>query len=199
MDTPNATTVTELLAAAGEGDQAALNRLVQIIYDELRAVAGKLMANERASHTLQPTALVHEAIVRLLESGTLASLANRRSFFAAAATAMRRVLVDHARARRTQMRGGGWKRVPLFDDMLDDFEVNKIDILALNEALDALEHADSRQREFIEQHYFGGRSFEEIAADYELTAERVRQVVRDAEKRLKTRLESEATHDAGTT
>lgn len=87
MDTPNATTVTELLAAAGEGDQAALNRLVQIIYDELRAVAGKLMANERASHTLQPTALVHEAIVRLLESGTLASLANRRSFFAAAATA----------------------------------------------------------------------------------------------------------------
>ena len=137
MDARDRATATILLTAARAGDATARARLVTLVYDELRPLAGGLMGRERAGHTLQPTALVHEALLRLFDREVLHTLENRAHFLNAAAQAMRRILVDHARARATHKRGGSVRRVPL-DDMLAVFEDVGIDLLGLNEALNAL-------------------------------------------------------------
>src|SRR5947209_4213278 len=133
--------VTELLQAVRDGCFEARDRLVHLIYDQLHLLAGGLLAAEGQAQTLQPTALVHEAFLRLDADQVFARAHDRRYLFAAGLQAMRRILVEHARRRRAEKRGGGQRRVPL-DDLLDHFERPGGDIVALHEALDQLAAAD---------------------------------------------------------
>ena len=154
--------LTELLDALGAGRQDARDQLVNLVYDELRRIAGGLMRKERPDHTLQPSALVHEALIRLWDGDTLRKASDRRYFFTSAAGAMRQVLVDYARRRNAAKRGGGWERLPL-DDVLDVFEEQDVDVIDLDEALDRLSELDERQGVVVTLHCFAGLTFAEIA------------------------------------
>jgi RNA polymerase sigma factor (TIGR02999 family) len=151
-----------LLAAARDGRPEAQDRLIGAIYDELRRRAGRLMRQERPGHTLQPSALVHEALVRLLEGDALADIPDRGCLLAAAAVAMRRVLVDHARRRNAARREGGWARRPL-DEALAYFEERGLDVLALHEALDRLAGEHPRPAQVVDLRYFAGLPVPEVA------------------------------------
>ena len=155
--------VTVLLREMQNGDAAAADRLVPIVYRELRRIAGALMRSERADHTLQPTAVVHEALLRLME-GEPVSFDNRAHFFAIAARIMRRLLVDHARRRIAGKRGGEDLQQIELEDGLALTVQESADVLALHDALDRLEQLDERQARIVEMHYFAGNSLEEIAA-----------------------------------
>ena len=187
MDSPHGATATDLLAAARAGDSAARDRLVTLVYDELGPLAGGMMRGERTSHTLQPTALVHQALMRLFEGDALKTIENRAHFLNAAAQAMRRILVDHARAKAAKKRGGDARRVAL-DDMLAVFEEKGIDVLDLDEALDALATANERQHEFIQLHYFAGQTQKQIAELYGVSHTTVENELRAAKDRLKAGL-----------
>ena len=155
--------VTSLLRDMQDGDAAAADRLVPIVYRELRRIAGGLMRRERADHTLQPTAVVHEALLRLME-GEPVSFENRAHFFAIAARIMRRLLVDHARRHVAGKRGGeDLRQVELEDGLALTLEQSS-EVLALHDALDLLARLDERQARIVEMHYFAGNSLEEIAA-----------------------------------
>jgi len=155
--------VTSLLRDMQDGDAAAADRLVPIVYRELRRIAGALMRGERADHTLQPTAVVHEALLRLME-GEPVSFENRAHFFAIAARIMRRLLVDHARRHVAGKRGGeDLRQVELEDGLALTLEQSS-EVLALHDALDLLARLDERQARVVEMHYFAGNSLEEIAA-----------------------------------
>lgn len=190
MNAGDRATATVLLAAARSGDATARERLVALVYDELRPLAGGLMGRERAGHTLQPTALVHEAIVRLFDHEVLHAIENRAHFFNAAAQAMRRILVDHARARAAHKRGGNACRVPL-DDMLAVFEDVGIDLLDLNEALGDLAAQNPRGHEFIQLHYFAGLTQAQISELAGLSQTTVENDVRAAKRWLRMRLSGE--------
>ena len=155
--------VTLLLAAARAGREGSHEELVRAIYGELRNVAARPMGRERPNHTLQPTALVNEALVRMLEEETLADAPNRAYLFGAAAEAMRRVLVEHARRRQTRKRGGDRVRVPL-DQVLDGFEEQGVDVIARHEALEQLAqvHLPGRPR-VVTFRFFGGLTVPEGA------------------------------------
>lgn len=145
---------TTLLDRAGTGDPRALTDLFPFVYDELRRMAAGLMARERASHTLQPTALAHEAYVRLVDESRL-RWQGRPQFFALVARAMRRILVEHARARGAAKRGGGAQRVAL--DVADPRATPpELDVLDLEEALVELAAVDPRGAMVVELRYFGG-------------------------------------------
>jgi RNA polymerase sigma factor (TIGR02999 family) len=131
------------------------------IYDELRRVARRLMLRERNGHTLQPTGLVNEAILRLFKPGLALPVSNEQ-LFGVAVRAMERVLVDHARARKRKKRGLGWKQVPL-DSVLGHLEAQKVDIERLHEAIERLADLDARQANMIRMHYFLAMSNEQIA------------------------------------
>jgi RNA polymerase sigma factor (TIGR02999 family) len=155
--------VTALLRRCTDGDTGALDRLMPLVYEELRRVAHRRLAGERTGHTLQTTALVHEAYARMAEADL--PLQNRAHFFALAARTMRRILVDYARARLADKRGGGAQAVPLDDltvELADGGE--DAEILALHEALQALERQDERKARVIEAHIFGGLTYDETAA-----------------------------------
>ncbi|MBI5765028.1 MAG: sigma-70 family RNA polymerase sigma factor [Planctomycetes bacterium] len=158
---PPAHVVTRLLSDASQGRQEAWNQLVPLVYDELRQLADAQMRNERPGHTLQPTALVSEAFLRLFEHDH-ANFNNRSHFFGAAAQIMRRILVDHARARLAEKRGGQARRADL-DDALLSFEDRSTDVLALDEALSRLADLDTEQARIVELRFFGGLSVEETA------------------------------------
>ncbi len=150
---------TQLLAGI-EAGRLPFSALMPVIYDELRAVADDLMRVERGDHTLQPTALVHEVFVRLAQ-GEAALGRGRREFLAVAAKAMRHMLVDHARGRRTDKRGGAWQRITLGGVSSSDAE--DLEVLDLHEALEELEQLDRRQAEIVEMCFFAGMSGQEIA------------------------------------
>jgi RNA polymerase sigma factor (TIGR02999 family) len=152
---------TSALAAHNDGDPNAASRLLPLVYDQLRALAGRYMKQERPGHTLQPTALVHEAYLRLID-GERIDLNGKTHFFALAASQMRRILADHARARNAVKRGGGARRVTLHDAAAfrDD---GVVDMLVLDEALDRLGRESPRQARIVELRYFGGLSVEEAA------------------------------------
>jgi RNA polymerase sigma-70 factor (ECF subfamily) len=155
--------VTELLARLSNGQQDVLPALVPLVYDELRRLAEHYLRKERGDHTLQPTALVHEAYLRLVDQRRV-HWQNRAHFFGVAAQAMRRVLVDHARAHRASKRGGAWSRVTLDEAV----EVGSgggasIDLIALDEALSRLAAADPQQSRIAELRYFGGLTIEQTA------------------------------------
>ena len=184
METGDRATATVLLAAVRAGDGTARERLVALIYDELRPLAGGLMGAERVGHTLQPTALVHEALMRLFDEEALHTLENRAHFLNAAAQTMRRILVDHARAKGTRKRGGYARRV-LLDDMLEVFDEAGIDVLDLGDALDVLAAANPREHEFIQLHYFTGLTQAQITELSGLSHTTVENGLREAKQWLR--------------
>lgn len=154
--------LTTILHQVRAGREDARGRLVLAIYDELHRIAMGLMRRERPDHTLQPTALVHEGLLRLLDGDALADAPNRRYLFAAATKVMGQVLVDHARRRQAAKRDGGLARVPL-DAILAAFEDQGLDVIALHEAIDRLAQAYPRQAQVVTLRFFGGLSVPEAA------------------------------------
>jgi len=159
--------VTALLQEWHGGDAGARDRLVPLVYEELRRLAAVQLARERSGHTLQPTALVHEAYLRLSRHDRLC-WQGRTHFFALAALTMRRILVSHARARRAAKRGSGGPPVTLREEERVE-PARSVDLLALDEALAALERLDPRQCRIVELRYFGGLTVEETAAELGLS------------------------------
>ncbi|MEZ4416065.1 MAG: sigma-70 family RNA polymerase sigma factor [Gemmatimonadota bacterium] len=187
-DSPSGSDVTQLLAQASGGDPGAWNQLLPRVYDELRQVAGARLRFEADGHTLNATALVHEAYVRLVGQSRT-EWQGRAHFFAIASQAMRRILINHAQARRTLKRGGGAPHLPLdaAQDALDPAQA--AELLALNEALEALERFNERGARVIEYRFFGGLSNEEIAEVMGLSEVTVRRAWRSARAWLRDALD----------
>jgi RNA polymerase sigma-70 factor (ECF subfamily) len=143
-------------------DERAKGELIALVYDELRRVASRLMRRERSGHTLSATAVVHEAVIRLLRGAAFDEATDRDYLFASAARAMREVLIDHARQRATDRRGGFWHRVPL-DLVMDYFEEQGLDVVAVHESLDRLGEWNERQARVMTLRYFGGLTVSEAA------------------------------------
>jgi RNA polymerase sigma factor (TIGR02999 family) len=154
--------ITALLIAWGDGRREALEHLMPVVYEDLRRMAAGYMRHEMAGHALQPTALVHEAYVRLVDQKQV-KWRNRAHFFGVAASMMRRILVDHARKRRADKRGGDWERVTLAEHELAAEPAREIDVLALHESLERLAMFDPQQARIVELRYFGGLTIEEAA------------------------------------
>jgi RNA polymerase sigma factor (TIGR02999 family) len=156
--------VTRLLHALSAGDQVAMDQLIPLVYSELRAIASRHMRSERASHTLQTTALVHEAFLRLVDQHST-TWQNRSHFLSVAARAMRRILVDHARRRQAHKRGGGEAAISL-DQVAGEVagaSGHPLDVAAVDDALVRLAELDARQAQTVELRFFGGLSVEETA------------------------------------
>ena len=153
---------TPALAKAGAGGQATCDELFPLVYAELRRIAAREMRREKPGRTLQTTALVHEAYLRLLKDASL-SFENRAHFLGIAARAMREILIEHARARSARKRGGGAVRLTV-DDLVAPAPSPSIDVLALDEALQRLARLDERHARVVELRYFGGLSVEETAS-----------------------------------
>ena len=154
--------VTGLLRAWGTGDHEALDRLIPVLERELHRVAGRCMAGEREGHSLQPTALVNEAYLRLVEVHNV-RWQDRAHFLALSARMMRRILVDRVRAKRFQKRGGGAFNITFNEELIAP-EEPRHDLIGLSDALDALAAFDERRSRVVEMRYFGGLSIEEVAA-----------------------------------
>ena len=163
--------ITKLLVAAREGNRQASDQLLPRVYDELRALAGSLMCQERRDHTLQATALVHEAYLKLVDQ-TRAQWHDRDHFFAVAAQALRRILVDHARAHNREKRGGGQARVPLQDEVVAFYE-GQVDLIALDEALVQLAARHPEHARVVEMRFFAGLTVDEIAGVLNVTSRTV--------------------------
>ena len=159
------TNVTQILSAIERGDSQAADRLLPLVYDELRKLAAQKLANEKPGQTLQPTALVHEAYLRLVgsqaEDSQPRTYKDRSHFFAAAATAMRRIIIDTARRKKTRKRGGALRRQPL--EAIAAPEADE-EMLALDEALDKLTVQDPDKARLVELRYFAGLTGEQAAA-----------------------------------
>ncbi len=164
--------ITDLLLRWRGGDPASLERLLPLVYDELRRIAARQTRQERPGHTLQPTAVVHEAYLRLVDQSRV-SYQNRLHFYGVAAQTMRRVLVDHARRRRRAKRGGGEAHVVLEDSDLVTAQ-RPVDFLDLDAALDRLQALDAGQAKLVELRYFGGLSVEETAEVLDLSVATVK-------------------------
>ena len=156
------TQVTRILGQISSGNAGATAELLPLVYDELRALAGRFMQAERSGHTLQPTALVHEAFVRLIGADDL-QFRSRLHFKAVAARAMRRVLINHARDREAIKRGGPDRAMVALDEALAEVEHRVVDVLSLDEALERLAARSERQAELVELRFFGGLTMEEAA------------------------------------
>ena len=159
--TPTPEQVTALLVRWTDGDGAALDVLMPLVYAELRKTAHGLLRRERSDHTLQPTALVHEAWLRLVRQEHV-SFEHRKQFFGLAAQVMRRILVDHARAAQAAKRGGG-AAIDVLEDGMAVAHDRIFDLLVLDQALTELGRIDARQAQLIELRYFGGLTVEEVA------------------------------------
>ena len=171
MTTPSTQHVTELLLAWRQGEESALEKLTPVVYEELRRLAHRYMGGERAAHTLQTTALVNEAYLRLID-GKQVNWQNRVHFFAVSARLMRRILVDWARSRQSQKRGDQPQRVTL-DEALVISRGRGEDLVALDEAMKALAEVDPRKSQVVEMRFFGGLSVEETAEVLEVSPDTV--------------------------
>src|SRR5262245_30108489 len=154
--------VTRILSAIQEGGPHATEKLLPLVYDELRKLAAQKLAHEKPGQTLQPTALVHEAYLRLVDVENAQHWNSRRHFYAAAAEAMRRILVENARRKQAEKHGGGRKRVDLTDE-LPLAETRSEELVALDEALTRLERHDADAAHFVKLRYFGGVSHQDAA------------------------------------
>ena len=163
--------MTGLLVAWSEGDEAALERLMPVVHQELRRLARHYMAGERRGHTLQATALVNEAYLRLIEVKKV-HWQNRAHFFAMSARLMRRILVDFARSKRYQKRGGGAQKVTLHEGLLVGGDPGR-DLVALDDALEALTAVDARKGQVVEMRFFGGLTVDETAEVLKVSPETV--------------------------
>ncbi|MDQ4122645.1 MAG: sigma-70 family RNA polymerase sigma factor [Acidobacteriota bacterium] len=162
--------VTELLEAGNRGDKAALDKLFPLIYDELRIIANALLKNERPNHTLQPTALVHEAFMRLTGTESAVAWQNRAHFFGIAARSMRQILVNYANARNAEKRGGAVSREQLtIDAAVDSLTALNVEILDLHSALEKLAQLDETAERIVELRFFGGLTHEEVAEVLNIT------------------------------
>jgi RNA polymerase sigma factor (TIGR02999 family) len=176
MNQSSAQDITQLLLAWGKGDRAALEELMPIVYEELRRLAKHYMRRQKPDHTLQTTALVHEAYLRLIDSSRV-QWQNRAHFFAISAQLMRRILVDSARSKNSLKRGGGklekFQQVDL-NESLAAAKEPETDLVALDEALNRLANLNERQSRVVELRYFGGLSEDEIAEALGISARTVR-------------------------
>ena len=159
MTTPAPPNVTQMLLAWGEGDEAAREALIPIVYDQLRRIARHHLRQERPGHTLQATDLINEAYLRLVEQSV--SWQNRNHFFGIAARLMRQILVDHARSRQALKRGENPQQISLA--AIDDPREQSADLLALNDALETLSAVDPQRSRIVELRFFGGLTIEETA------------------------------------
>jgi RNA polymerase sigma factor (TIGR02999 family) len=169
--TPPTREVTGLLIAWGAGDESALDKLVPLVHAELHRLAHREMGRERAGHTLQTTALVNEVYLRLIDVRRV-QWQDRAHFFAMSARLMRRILVDHARSRLSQKRGGATRRVSL-DEALTVSPERGADLVALDDALKALAAVDARKSQVVELRYFGGLSVDETAESLHVSPDTV--------------------------
>ena len=172
MTTISQTGVTDLLLHWSEGDQEALNKLIPLVYDELHKLASRYLRRERRDHTLQTTAVVHEAYLKLVNQRD-ANFENRLHFFAVAAQIMRRILVDYARRHHASKRGGDLYKLSL-DEALVTSEEKGADLLALDEALERLAAIDQRQSRVVELRVFAGLTLEETAQALNISPSTVR-------------------------
>src|SRR5258705_12171257 len=189
MTTPSPGAVTQLLRAWSDGDDAALDRLMPLMEAELRRLARGYMGRERRGHTLQTTALVNEAFVRLVDARQV-RWQDRAHFLGISARLMRRVLVDYARRRGFSKRGGGVQRVTLHEALVTS-EDPGLDVLALDRALEALANVDLRKSRIVELRFFGGLSVEETAEVLQVSADTVKRDWRLAKLWLLRELEGE--------
>jgi RNA polymerase sigma factor (TIGR02999 family) len=185
---PTSPTVTELLGRWSDGDREAAERLMEAVYDQLRSLAHRCFQGERQDHTLQPTAVLHEVVIDLLERQDL-SWQNRSHFFGLAACMMRRALVDHARERAAQKRGGDLRKVPLEGDRPD--VPRPRELLALDEALKDLEEVDRRKALIVELRFFGGLTVEDVGRCLGVSSRTIAREWRRARAHLYRQLSSE--------
>jgi RNA polymerase sigma-70 factor, ECF subfamily len=181
--------VTRLLGEIRLGNVGAKRLLWQVVYEELHCLAEAALSGQRDLQTLQPTALVHETFLRLFDSSSVDQSPNRRYFYGAAATAMRRILVDYWRTRHAQSNGGGWRRTPL-DDALAAYENRQIDLLELDEALKRLQSVSPRQYQIVDEYHFGGFTMREIADHLGVSEATVSVEFRRAQRWLAATMES---------
>jgi RNA polymerase sigma factor (TIGR02999 family) len=181
--------ITQLLLEAKGGDRGALDQLMPVVYNELRRLAESYLRRERPDHTLQATALVNEAYLRLIDQKTV-NWQNRAQFFGLAAKMMRRILVNHAEAHHAAKRGGHAQKLSL-DEALSFFESAQVDLLALNTALNRLSTLDERQSEIIELRFFGGLTIEEIAEMLQISPATVKREWNMAKAWLKREISKE--------
>jgi len=179
--------ITQLLQKWADGSPAALEELTPLIYRELRQLADSYLRRESPAHTLQPTALVHEAYLRLIDQHS-PDWENRSHFFGIAARIMRQILVDHARSHQAHKRGGDLKRVSL-TDCLNAAPENSADLLSLNDALNELERFDPRKAKIIDLHFFGGLTCQETAKAMSVSKATVERDLRAAEAWLFSQLQ----------
>jgi len=158
----NEQNITELLLAWNEGNREALDKLMPLVYDELHRQAARFLRRERSDHTLQTTALIHEAYLKLVDQRE-ANWESRTHFFAIAANLMRRILVDYARSKKREKRGGDYLILPLEEAEAVAGKEKSIDLMAIDEALTKLEKIDQRQAKIVELRYFGDLTLEETA------------------------------------
>jgi len=189
MDARSSPDVTRLLEDVSAGNDNALAALMPVVYAELRRQAARYLRRERSDHTLQPTALVNEAFIRLVDQRNV-RWQNRAHFFGVAAQAMRRILVDHARTRHRIKRGGIQERVTLVDSVAATAE-SAVDLLALDRLLARLEALDSRQSRIVELRFFAGLSVEETAEILEISPATVKREWSMAKAWLHSQLKSE--------
>jgi RNA polymerase sigma factor (TIGR02999 family) len=154
--------ITQMLIELTGGNQDVVNQILPHIYDELRRLAGSYLRRERADHTLQPTALVHEAYMKLIDQKQV-HWQNRAHFFGIAAQVMRRILMDHARKHTAEKRGGDADKLPLEEEILVVSHEKSADLIALDDALQTLAEFDEQKAKIVELRYFGGLSIEETA------------------------------------
>ena len=179
--------ITLILQEFVAGDKSALDRLMPHVYAELRKLAGRQLQNERSGHTLQPTALVHEAYVRLIGNDQ-PDYHSRAHFLGVASRVMRQILIDHARLRNADKRGGGQLTCAL-EDWMDHADERQPALLAVDDALQELEQSDPRRAKLIEMRFFGGLTAEESADVLGLPVEKVRADLRVAQAWLKRELD----------
>jgi RNA polymerase sigma-70 factor (ECF subfamily) len=179
--------VTKLLQASNNGNREALDQLLPIVYDELRRVARHQLSKERANHTLQATALVNEAYMKLIDQHSV-DWQNRAHFFSIAAETMRRILVNHAVERNAQKRGGGQTLLSL-DDEIDFIHQRDLDMLSLDDALKRLEEFDKTQAKIVELKFFGGMTNEEIASVMNVSDSTIKREWRMARAWLQTQMQ----------
>jgi len=179
--------VTQLLARIRVGDDQAVAQLVPLVYKELRKIAAAMMRRERPDHTLQPTAVVHEAFIRLMD-GEQVRFENRAHFFAIAARSMRRVLVDHARRRLADKRGGEEQQQVELEEGIALTPHQSAEVLGLDQALDRLERLDARQAQIVEMHYFAGNAVAEIAHVFQISERTVKRELQTARVFLREQL-----------
>jgi RNA polymerase sigma factor (TIGR02999 family) len=187
--------VTQVLLSWNDRDANAAERLMPLVYDELRRLARSYLQRERSDHTLQATGLVHEAYLRLVDQSTT-SWQNRAHFFSVAAQVMRRILVDHARARQAAKRGGVREKLQ-FDEELAASDERAVDLISLDDALQELVAFDDRKSRIVELRFFGGLTMEEIAEVLEISPRTIRREWRLAKAWLRREImKGESPHGA---